>query len=96
MTPTGFKEFLTKLQGDKAYLVCARYAYRGIVSEVGWDSLTLANAMAVQETGSPLNKKPVREDPVGLAIITFDSIESVTQPPFCMAPLPHEPGYGKT
>lgn len=86
--------------GSKVAVLCARYQYRGFLSEIhefpnGGGYLVIADATSVEISGATNNPTPEREDPIGGSIqINVDAIELFYQPRWCSAPLPSEDGYG--
>ena len=65
-------------------ILCARYWYRGIVSQVGSDFIVLSYPRAVEVTGPSRGSKPQTEDPIPSDLmITIGSIEQICQPFWC-------------
>lgn len=86
-----------EFRGEKIVVLCARYQYRGILSEVGDDHFVLANAVAVESASSATSERANIEDPIGSSIvIKSDSIESVWKPLWADAPLPGETNENKS
>lgn len=78
--------------GQKVAVMCARYQYRGVLSEVNEDCLVLSNATSVEISGSSQSERPQTEDNIGGSIvIKCDAVEILYQPPWAQAPLPGEP-----
>lgn len=79
------------LVGQKCAVLAARYQYRGIMSQVTDTRITLANACAVEVSGTSNSAQPQTEDPIGTSIhISMSAIEIVYQPNWCFALLPGE------
>lgn len=82
---------MEKFVGEKVAVICSRFQYRGVLSEVGDDYVILAHATAVEDSGSASRDAPVTEDAISSSIfIHIDSIELFYQPNWCHAPLPSE------
>ena len=85
------KSICEAYKGQKVAVLAARYQYRGVMSEVSEDSITLANACAVEISGACSEEQPRTEDPVGGAVhISLGAVEIVYQPNWVNAPLPGE------
>lgn len=85
------KNVLESYKGQKVAVLAARYQYRGIVSEVSDDHVTLANATAVEISGPSSADRPNTEDPInGSVHISLNAIEICYQPNWVHAPLPGE------
>lgn len=85
------KKVAESLVGQKVAVLAARYQYRGVLSEVTDDRLTLANACAVEISGPNNQDAPNTEDPIGGSVhISMNAIEILYQPNWCFAPLPGE------
>ena len=97
--PSKVKNFAQAAQlmaGQKCAILCARYQYRGVLAGVAEDCLILANAMAVEVSGTTAQDRPQTEDAIsGDVIIKCDAIEILYQPQWCFALLPHEEGYAE-
>jgi hypothetical protein len=75
--------------GQQVAILCARYQYRGQVSQVTSDCIVLANASCVEVSGACSLERPQTEDAIGgSVIIKTDAIEILYQPNWCNAPLP--------
>jgi hypothetical protein len=75
--------------GQQIVLIAARYQYWGIVSKVTDDCIVLAQAVAVQRSGSAQDDKPDTIDVIGSSIIIkHDAIELVFFPKWVGNPLP--------
>jgi hypothetical protein len=86
-----FAEVVKDYVGQKCAVMCARYQYRGILSEVNDECLMLANACAVEVSGQSSADKPTTEEAVGATlVIKNDAIEIFYQPNWCNAKLPNE------
>jgi hypothetical protein len=86
-----FTEIAKKFVGQKVAVLCARYQYRGILSEVGTDYLVLAMSTSVERSGISQAVRPEQEDVIGSSIIIkTDAIELFYQPNWVNAPLPGE------
>jgi len=83
--------------GQKVAVLAARYQYRGILSEVSDDRITLSNSTAVEVSGANNASTPTTEDPIGGAVhISLRAIEILYQPNWVFAPLPrrtNDAGY---
>lgn len=91
---TGFSEVCNKKMGERVAVLCARYQYRGVLTEVYDDCLVLANATCVEVSGIAQGERPNTEDAVGGSItIKTDAIELFYQPNWVNAPLPGEDGF---
>lgn len=105
-----FKSLLHTMVGQRVFVIATRYAYRGMVSDVGEDWVLLSPAMAVEQMGDAMRQFPAQEneisgctDPIGLKVnhpgscvlIPFSSIDMVFQPRMCHAPLPGEADYAE-
>lgn len=89
--PTCFYEYVKSFIGQKIAFTCARYHYRGTLSHVMTDSLVLANATAVEDTGPNNSQAPRTEDPFGGSIcVKLDAIELCHQANWVLAKLPNE------
>lgn len=76
-------------EGQKVAVLCARYQYRGILSEIHEDHIVLANATAVEISGPSNSEKPQTEDAIGgSVVIKTDAIEILYQPRWSQAPIP--------
>lgn len=60
--PTPFEDRLRGYLDAPIAILCMRYWYRGILSEVGTDYVVLTNARAVEITGRATNTTPQTED----------------------------------
>ena len=75
-------------EGQKVAVLCARYQYRGVLSEVHNDHIILANATAVEISGPSNTEAPQTEDPIGgSVVIKTDAIEILYQPKWSQAPI---------
>jgi hypothetical protein len=73
-------------------ILCARYWYRGIVSEVGRDYITLSHVRAVEVTGPASSPTPTTEDPVPSDLtISTGAIEQFCQPLWVWHEMPIKP-----
>lgn len=74
-------ERLKRYEGEPISMLCARYWYRGVLSEVGKNYVVLSNPYAIEVTGSSQNEAPEREDALPSdIIIRLEFIEMVTWP----------------
>ena len=81
-------EALKRFLGQKCAVLCCRFQYRGVLTEIGKDYIILADARAVEVSGPCNGAAPPTEDPIGSSvIIMLGSIEIVYQPNWCMASL---------
>lgn len=88
---TDFSEMVRRYMGEKIVVICARYQYWGIVSEVGKNALILANPVAVQNSGSAQAENPDSIDAINTSIIiSYFAIELIYQPKWCFNKLPNE------
>lgn len=86
-----FSETAKEYEGQKVAVMCARYQYRGVLSHVGTDHLVLANATAVETSGTASGETPQTEDAInGSVVIKNDAVEILYQPRWCHARLPGE------
>jgi hypothetical protein len=86
-----FSEVAEKFVGQKVAVMCARYQYRGVLSEVNDDCLILSNATSVEISGASQSEHPQTEDAIGgSVVIKSDAVEILYQPPWCNAKLPGE------
>ncbi len=82
------QQVLQQYIGQPVAVLCARFAYRGIMSMVGDDYLILAQARAVESSGASSSERPNSEDPIGSSVvISLDALELVYQPNWVFAPL---------
>ena len=73
-------------------ILCARYWYRGIVSDVGRDYVTLSHVRAVEVTGPAASDHPQTEDPVPSDMtISTGAIEQFCQPLWVWHEMPNVP-----
>lgn len=78
------KSFFEKYRGQPIAIMCIRYWYRGIVSEVSDTHVILSNAHAVDRTGASTNEKAAREEALPSDwLVTYQSIESAGFPTWC-------------
>ena len=85
------KDDIIKFLGQKVAVLCARFQYRGILSEIGDDYLVLSYSTAVLQSGDATGPSPEAEDWIISDIrILFRMIELVYQPKWCFAKLPME------
>lgn len=83
-----FRSVAKQFIGQPVALLCARYQYRGILSEVNDECLILANARAVENSGENARQLPVAEDPINSSVvIKNDAVEILYQPNWCFAEL---------
>ena len=85
-------EHLQKYVGDKISVICARYQYWGVLSEIlGKDAIVLADSVSVEQSGASSNDTPQATDPIGgSVVIMMDAIEIVFQPNWSKSALPSE------
>lgn len=77
--------------GQKVAVLCTRYQYRGVLSDVSETHITLSNACAVEISGPSSANTPNTEDIIGTSVhINVRAVELVYQPNWCFAPLPGE------
>lgn len=78
------KTYIERFLNEPVAVLCVRYKYRGIVSEVGEDFVVLSNAFAVISGDSATSETIQREDTVPSDLmISLDAIESICQPVWC-------------
>ena len=88
------RDLVESYKGQKVAVLAARYQYRGVMSEVDDERITLADACAVEISGANNSERPTTEDPIdGSVHISMNAIEIVYQPHWVFAPLPSEKGY---
>ena len=90
VTNKGLLDVIAEIYGGKpAAILCARYWYRGVVSEVGRNYIHLTNVRAVEVTGAASMERPQTEDPVPSdMLISADAIEQVCQPTWAWFEMP--------
>jgi hypothetical protein len=82
------QQVLHQYLGQPIAVLCARFAYRGVLSAVGDDYLILAQARAVESSGASSSDRPNSEDPIGSSVmVSLDALELVYQPNWCFAAL---------
>jgi hypothetical protein len=82
------QQVLQQYLGQPIAVLCARFAYRGVLSAVGDDYLILAQARAVESSGASNSDRPNSEDPIGSSVmVSLDALELVYQPNWCFASL---------
>jgi len=82
---------LKKHVGEKVVIICARYQYWGVLSEVNDEAIVLAKAVAVESSGSAQADKPQTTDPIGSSIIVMlGAIETFYWPKWVNNSLPGE------
>ena len=82
---------LEQYLGDKIAVICARYQYWGVLSEILDNAIVVADAVAVEQSGACSRDEPQETDPIcGSVVIMLDAIEIVFQPNWSKAPLPSE------
>jgi hypothetical protein len=82
------------LVGQKVSILAARYHYRGYLSTVTPDYVTLANASAIPVSGPPNIDAPQSEDFIyGSLHLATGAIEIIFQPRSCFAPLPGDDDF---
>lgn len=76
-----FAEYMAQYEGQKVVILCARYQYRGTVSEVGEDFCVLANPDVIEVSGSAQADRPERTDSIPESIpVKYDAIEMCYRP----------------
>lgn len=84
-------EKIEEFKGQKVAVMCVRYQYRGILSEVGENYIVLSNAAAVESSGPTQSDAPQQEDQINSSIIiNSEAVELVYQPQWAFAPLANE------
>lgn len=87
-TPQRLASTVGRYLGEQIAVMCARYQYRGILSEIHEDHLVLAKARSVEVSGRSSLAAPETEDIIGSSIvISYAAIEIVYQPNWAFAPL---------
>ena len=77
-------EYLASKKGEPVAILCMRYWYRGILSEVEDDFIVLENALAIEQTGPAAGDHAVTEDPIPSAVVIKTmAIEIVCWPTWC-------------
>jgi hypothetical protein len=80
------KKYFEQKIGEPVAILCARYWYRGIVSDVNDSYVVLVNPFMVTETGAFTINRPRREDALPSDVaISYGAIEVVEQPTWCFA-----------
>jgi hypothetical protein len=83
-----FADLLKQYIGQQVAVLCARYQYRGVLSECLSDSLVLANAASVEISGPSNQTAPNTEDKIhSSVVIKYDAVEIFYQPKWAFAPL---------
>lgn len=82
-------DFYKSLVGQRIFVICVRYSYRGVLACAGDGFIVLSQATAVEQMGSAQSDKPEQEDPIGSwLMISTDAIEIAMQPNMVNAALP--------
>jgi len=78
------KEYISSKLNEPVGIVCMRYTYRGIVTEVGDDCVILKNAYCIDQNALATDEKPRREElyPADIVIPT-ETIAHLSQPTWC-------------
>jgi hypothetical protein len=85
---TTMRDALNLYIGQPIAILCARFNYRGILSQVGDDFVVLAQARAVESSGASSQERPSNEDPIGSSVvISLNAVELVYQPNWAFASL---------
>ena len=74
---------LKKFKGQPIYIILARYAYAGVLTEYDVESkiIVLSNAHAIDDGGSGTANAPKQNTEVGSdAILSLDAFETICQP----------------
>jgi len=88
---TTLRDTAQQYVGQKVAVLCARYHWRGFLSEANDDHLVLSNVGMVESSGIAMNDAPSVEDPHGgSVVISYGAIEVIWQPRCVHAPLPGE------
>ena len=84
-------ESVSELRGQKVAALCGRYQYRGVLSDVTDDGISLSNAACVEISGRSNADAPETEDNIGSTVFIMKrAIEIVYQPQWVNADLPGE------
>ncbi len=80
-TGTCMRDYIQRFLNEPISVLCMRYWYRGILSEVGTDYIVLSDPWAVEQAGPAASNSAIQEDklPTDLMIKTM-AIEMVTRP----------------
>lgn len=79
-------EVLQAYVGQRVAIICARFNYMGVVSSVGSDHVILANAYAIEESGSSSGERPITADCItSSVVISLGAVEIIMQPRWCFA-----------
>ena len=74
-------KYLEQFLNKPIAILCMRYWYRGILSEVGEDYALLSQCRAVEQTGPASAATPEHEDPIPSDVaIKLMAVEIVCQP----------------
>jgi len=78
-------EYVSKFMNQPVAILCPRYTYSGIVSEIIEDyGIVLSNAFAIEQTGAPTNEMPsIYTSIPSDGFIAFEAIEFIFQPVWC-------------
>jgi hypothetical protein len=88
---SNIKSFAEKFVGQKIAVLCARYQYRGVLTEVADDHIVLSNSRAVESSGASKSNTPSSEDPIDSEVmISLGAVEIIYQPNWANAPLTNE------
>jgi len=72
---------MKKFIGQPIYVIMARYAYAGVLTEIEDKYIVLANAYAIEDSGAGTNSKPNLATSCGSSVILMiDAIETICQP----------------
>jgi hypothetical protein len=83
---------LAKYKGKPIAALCARYWYRGILSEIDDNWAVLSFARAVEVTGSATQPIPSAEDPIPSDVmVSLGAVEIVCQPLWVWHDMPIKP-----
>jgi len=86
-----FAEQLQKHKGTKVVIICAKYQYWGIIADCNPDTLELAQAVAVEVSGSAQSSAAETIDNIGTSIIiALGAIEICYWPKWVNNKLPSE------
>lgn len=77
-----------KLRNQPVAVLCSRYHYRGILTNISEDGLVLSKARAVEISGGSQRECPEQEDKIDSNIfVNKHCIELIYQPNWCFASL---------
>lgn len=94
---SALEKHLKEFVGQKIAIICARYHYWGIVSDVlsgDYPAIKLANPVSVTRSDSSVAQVPEEKHPLASSItVLISAIEMIHQPVWSQGPLPGEDGW---